>query len=807
MKICSRLLLVGLLGVFGNLSPLAAQSLRPPAYPLVTHDPYFSVWAFTDKLNEGTTRHWTGRAHPLTGQAIIDGETYSFMGEGGIAYQPVLPTAQVKTYRAKYAFAEKPNWFKPEFNDAAWATGEAPFGSTLVPKPNTRWDTGFVYIRREFELNDLNFKKLLLSLNHDDDVAIYLNGVLAYSCQQCFVQDYVLLPITSQARAALRKGKNVLAARCHNFAQAGKAFLDVGLVDETTRADVKQALQQRCTVTATQTDYQFLCGKVRLNVKFTSPLLMNNLETLSRPVTYLTLQATSTDGKPHSVEYRVAASGLLAVDQPSQTVATAQGKFPGLQWAKVGTTTQAALATKGDNRRIDWGHLYVAAPAAHWAVTASGKGSPEQTRLLAATLPFKADKNPRTDHLLIAYDDSLAIQYFGQNLPPYWRRQKGATAEQMLLAAEVQYGQVLQECAEFDKQLEASAEKAGGSKYAELCALAYRQAIAAHKLVAKPNGTLLFFSKENFSNGSIGTVDVTYPSAPLFLLYNPDLLKGMLNFIFEYSESGRWTKPFPAHDLGTYPQANGQTYPEDMPVEEAGNMLILAAAVAAVEKSPDYIKPHWKTLTTWVNYLKNHGPDPTNQLCTDDFAGHLARNANLSVKAILGIAAYGKMAGLLGENATAIEHLDLARQLAQQWMGKADATDHYALTFDNRQTWSQKYNLVWDKLLQLNVFPPEVLQKEIKYYLTKQQKYGLPLDSRKTYTKSDWILWTATMAPNDADFSKLLAPVYRFADETPDRVPLSDWHETTDGRMVGFRARSVVGGYFIRLLDRKLNPR
>jgi len=199
---------------------------------------------------------------------------------------------------------------------------------------------------------------------------------------------------------------------------------------------------------------------------------------------------------------------------------------------------------------------------------------------------------------------------------------------------------------------------------------------------------------------------------------------------------------------------------------------------------------------------------PANQLSTGDFAGHLARNTHLSTDAILAIASYGKLAGMRGNKKTEKKYFSAARKMADEWMKLANDSDHYTLAFEKKNTWSQKYNLVWDEILGLNIFPKSVPQKEINYYLTQQNEYGLPLDSRKSYTKSDWVFWTATLAEDREDFEKLIAPIWKYANDTNDRVPISDWHETTNAKVMNFKARSVVGGYFIKLLEWKvLNER
>ena len=683
--LCRHLLTFTLvIAVCSAALPAEAQE-RPPVVPLVTHDPYFSIWSMADHLTDINTRHWTGVDQPLAGLIRIDNVPYRYMG-----------------------------------------------------------------------------------------------------------------------------------------------------------ADPRQvpAMQQvSLQVTPLHTIYTFETAGVRLQVTFFTAALPNDLDALSRPVDYLTWNITSTDSRAHAVDLLLDVSPVIAVDTNDQDVTWGRSVAPGMQVLRVGSRDQRLLNREGDNLRIDWGYFFLAVPDQPGVALATvsnamqsflASGSLAQTddmdmpleprnRAAHLAVAFHVQASPAGEvnrHVLLAYDDSYSIEYLGRKLRPYWRRD-GQTAAAMLTLSEAQYPHLEERGKHFDAELTGDLTRVGGKDYAWLATLAYRQAFAAHGFAADVDDTPMLFPKENFSNGCISTVDVLYPSSPFFLFFNPALLEAQLKPVLEYSALPRWKFPFAPHDLGTYPLADGQVYgggelteENQMPVEESANMLIMMDALGRAQGNQHLAEQYWPQLTKWADYLLTDGLDPANQLSTDDFAGHLAHNANLSIKAIEGIDAYAQMATKVGKMDIAGKYATAAKQMAAQWAVMALDGDHYKLAFDKPGTWSQKYNLVWDMLLGMELFPPSVRKTEMAFYLQRLNQYGLPLDNRADYTKLDWELWTATLSDEPGQFTALMDPISKWLRETPTRVPLGDWYDTKTGVALHFQARSVVGGVFVKALaDKKLTEK
>jgi hypothetical protein len=610
----------------------------------------------------------------------------------------------------------------------------------------------------------------------------------------------------------------------------GRTLRIIGNEPEETPAMTQRKLE----VLPTRTIYEFEADGVGITLTFMTPVLPSDLNVMSRPVTYVTWMVHAIDGAEHTVSLYFDASGQLAVNTSAQEVVASRLKLAGLTALRVGSEQQPVLQKAGDFIGIDWGYLYTVAPsaAATDQVITSRRAAREKFAASGAlplddsdtpqpagdwdgpTLAYRFDlgrvgSTVASRYVVLAYDESFSVQYLERWLRPYWRRQNVSVAD--LLEASVRdYASLTDRCEKFDKDLMTDLVRVGGEDYALLAALAYRQSFAAQGLAVDYDGTPLSFPKENSSCGCVSTVDVIYPAAPILVLFNPTLLKASLTPVLEYAKTYHWPFRWAPHDLGIYPHANGHDYPANvdlnsveghMPVEESANMILMAAAIAKADGNADFAAKYWPLFSTWANYLKAKGLDPEKQIVTDDFTGPLAHNANLSVKAISALAAYARLCEMLGKREDASSYRDTAERYVQRWMQMASDGNHYRLAFDQPDTWSQKYNLIWDKILDLKLFPSRVAKTEIEFYKTKQNVYGLALDSRARYTKLDWLLWTSTFTDNRSDFNALLSPAFRFLNETPDRVPLTDFYDTDTGKHRYFQARSVVGGVFIKMLS------
>ena len=159
---------------------------------------------------------------------------------------------------------------------------------------------------------------------------------------------------------------------------------------------------------------------------------------------------------------------------------------------------------------------------------------------------------------------------------------------------------------------------------------------------------------------------------------------------------------------------------------------------------------------------------------------------------------------LAGDEKKAAKYKRIAKKKAKSWCERAKNTadGSYRLTFDLDGSFSMKYNMVWDKIWGTKLFPDSVYRSETESYLEKINDYGLPLDSRCDQSKSDWLVWSATLSKNDRLFAKMIAPLWKFYDETPNRVPMTDWYDTVSGHRIGFSNRTVQGGLYIKLLDK-----
>ena len=605
------------------------------------------------------------------------------------------------------------------------------------------------------------------------------------------------------------------------------------------------------------TDYEFECDKFVLNVSFISPTLLTDLDLMSRPVCYVSYKVCPKE------EIRTLKVALMLHQSHCHNKMDDYiigGCFPMKDYeaAFFGLNRQHPMSHTGDSFAADWGYTYLVGNESFFTSKTSidefiktgfieyKYETTEEEKYLVSINTYKDVKKEIIGKFLVAFDDLCSIYYFGEWCKGYYYR-NGKTIFNAIEEAYVDFNETLNKLQKFEDKFNLDISKYD-EDYKLLCKASFRQSIAAHTLVENSNKELLFLSKECHSNGCIATVDITYPSMPLYLLYNPDLVSAMMRPIFAFSKMPIWKYPFAPHDAGTFPYCLGQTYglcanekinnkylsnmfqrnrwngimvshpmihqyPDtmdiyslecQMPIEECSNMLVASYSSIYFGANDELLKTNYDLLKKWCNYLIEKSLIPTNQLCTDDFFEKIDKNVNLSIKSIQGIKSFALIAEHFGYN----EDSNYASNELEKFLNKFNEmfsnSNHLPLSYyGSDDTYSLKYNFAFDSILKTNLFDQKMKDNEINHYLSKTSRFGTPLDNRSDLTKTDWILFTCSLTDDKKIQQKLYKGIVNFLKESENRVPFSDLYHVDTGIIKDFQNRPVQGAIFILLLKDK----
>ncbi|KAF2260386.1 glutaminase GtaA [Lojkania enalia] len=597
--------------------------------------------------------------------------------------------------------------------------------------------------------------------------------------------------------------------------------------------DIDTANQTTFEYTSTRSIFTIeVDDKVSLKATFLSPLTPTDLKRQSLIFSYLHVEVSSLDGSDHDVQLY---SDISAEWVSGDLGAVAQWEFEttgDVQYHRVWKQNQQMFSEVRD--RAEWGNIYYATDAMEGLTHQSGADSDVRGRFATSgTLDNSADEDYRaisSDWPVFGYAVDLgsvvsgattsnlftiglcqeeAIQFLGKDglstLPSFWKSYFDDDLAALSFFHK-DYSESSRLSLELDEKIAADSVNAAGEDYLTLTSLAARQAFGATQLVGTEDKHFLFL-KEISSNGNTQTVDVIYPASPIFYYLNPELVRLMLDPHFENQESGHYPNKFAIHDLGThYPNATGHPDGNDehMPLEECGNNIIMVLTYAQRSGNTEYLKQHYPILRQWADYLALDSLYPAEQLSTDDFAGHLANQTNLAIKGIIGLEAMSLISRLVGEDADAQNFTDIAHEYMDKWMelgiNHNDEPPHSILNYNNWTTHGLLYNLYNDRLLSTNLVPQSVYDQQSQFYPTIAQPYGVPLDTRQSYTKSDWEVFCAAIA-SDETRDMFVSALARWVNETPSSRPFTDLYEPRTGMQPGidFKARPVMGGMFALL--------
>lgn len=595
----------------------------------------------------------------------------------------------------------------------------------------------------------------------------------------------------------------------------GHVFIDGEKYRFMSKSKCRPITQTKKNITAVFSEYTFETNEVEMTVTFWTPELINDTQLLSFPCSYIDYAFRVKDKKEHTIKTQLSVGKEFCYNASPKLVIKKKEVGTSYSIGKMGRKIQKPASKSGDGVSADWGQIAALSQNVKFGFSAGSAMKCVNSLTCSSKCRFFD---------ILAFDEIYAVEFFGEKIKPLWT-ENFSSINSVLLYCKENHDQLKEKAMAQNEMIVSDAAKYG-SAYQNILSAAFRQILAAHKLIKNSRGELMYLSKECHSNGCINTVDVSYPAIPIYLIYNPELVKAMLVGIFEFARKDVWTYDFAPHDIGQYPIANGQVYglikrfekdkkniyrqkenvfeyKRQMPVEECGNMLIMSYAYYLLSGDKEFIEKNYDLLKQWADYLKQTGIVLENQLCTDDFAGHVNKNVNLAIKSIMGLGSYSRIAQALNKDG-ADDFMNTAREFAQQLYNISKTEDYLSFSLDNKNSWSLKYNLVWDILFDFAFFPKELYKAESLKYRKEMQKYGTPLDYRKNFTKSDWLIWASVLDESEENVDLFSQRIEKYLNDTQDLNCFTDWFCTDKAKEMGMNHRSVQGGLWMPLLRDKL---
>ncbi|SAM86279.1 probable glutaminase A [Ustilago bromivora] len=624
------------------------------------------------------------------------------------------------------------------------------------------------------------------------------------------------------------------------------------------------ATQLSAEYTATRTMFTFEADKVKFNVTFLTPITPDDYLRQSLPLSYLHVELDKSTIKGRSIQlytdiderwvtghdfdYENYAYDQQYYEKDDTSVFFVTRKRPQIyteyrQRAEWGNATYAArnhtgLSSRNNNNvvvhtefiergELSFDHGPVGGPdnSFAFAIDFDAKHAEKEALFVVGHM-----RTPYVNYIRAKYPGSNSTKSYQEDRYGYWQTKFGDNLEDAVAFFMNDFESALEKAKAFDKQvLDDSRAAVGGGevgdKYAAITQLSLRQAFATFEITVSKDSkgkyntsdTLLFL-KEISSNGDMSTVDVIFPLFPLLSYTNPDLLRDLMLPIFEYTKSGLYPNKWCVHDLGTYPNAFGYNDGNDEPmqVEESGNMIWMTlhwAQLVGKDKAVPFLTQHYDIMKQWTEFLVEDSLIPAEQLSTDDFAGTLANQTDLAIKGISAIAAMGRIADIIGHNKDAKSYANISSTYIKLWQDYAISHDasHTKLAYQTDSSWGTLYNLLADRLLDLNLVPHAVYKIQDGWYPRVQEKYGVPLDSRHKWSKTDWEMFAAAASDDPATHKLFIDLLYAFIRDGKTDAPFTDLMESTTGDfpkqpedpLIHFLARPVVGGHFSFLAKAK----